>query len=225
MSWRYYKGWSEDCNAVYGVFMTVVVVVLILLLALSGCADPLRWAPTIEQKQAADITVRGLEKLEGQVTPAYEPVREQAVAAADATQAYIGLPGQRLPLASPQADAAIAQAATDSSRPQPTIGDAVTQGFETADTLLLLLGGIAGTGGAGMIGKKVLGWRAQLRQTQAETESRTTALDELVKTINFIRDNTGDAATLSKALSDQTPATQAQVAEAKLRLKQDAAQA
>lgn len=175
----------------------VLLTVLGAIALFSGCtaSAPFRWQPTEVQKQAADLAVQDVAALRGAVNPGHEPIRQEAEAASRTTQAYLGLPEQRLAPVQPDNDAVIITAQQDANRDQPSIADVAGHGMDTADTILTILGSIAGTAGFGIAGKKVLNVRNTLRSQReaivehaTDSDQRAQAIRELVRNIQTIKD-------------------------------------
>ena len=170
---------------------------LLLATMLCGCSPdyPFKWKPTEAQKQAADITVKDVMALEPYVAPEAQPIRQEALMAAEVTQTYMGLPNVRpTPMAAIN-PATLAGAAGDAAKPPPTfgeVGNAVVDEigkksdavFGLADSILALVATIAGTYGATKLGGKVNGWRQDKNTLQDKANVQFQALREIIAGID-----------------------------------------
>lgn len=175
--------------------LTILAVVAVLLLVAGCTGTGMKWAPTEQQKQAADLTVRDVVALKGKVFLGVEPIRAEAQRAAEVTQTYMGLPAQR-PLSIDEANPALLDAAaSDAAIPPPTpgqVGDAVvTQiervaqtGFGLAELVLTGLTGVAGAWGLVKAKNKIGGWRDQTRLSQLSAAETLAALREVAAGID-----------------------------------------
>jgi hypothetical protein len=161
-----------------------------------GCTGsfPIKWKPTEEQKQAADLTVKDLHALEPHTELGAQPIRLEALASAETTQQYIGLPKERPKPLAPTNVELLEKARADASRAPPTVGQVATAvateaqdvtdaGFTLADSLLTIVGTIAGTIGCGAAGKKILGYRTKASDLQGQLNAALAGFGETVSAI------------------------------------------
>ena len=193
---------------------------MVLILALTGCsADaPLRWPPTEAQKQAADLTVQDIAALRGAVPASHENIRQEAAEAARTAQTYIGLPDQPLAPVQPENVDVVAAAQADANQEGPSIVDAVDYGLDQADTILAIIGSIAGTVGIGGIGMKIRSVRKTLRRQRGTVAQQADVLQQLVEGVQRVKNSqTAEGRNLvnNEMAGAQTPSTQRFVARIK----------
>ena len=206
-------------------FALVMMVVVVLAVCVAGCTSdfPLKWKPTEQQKQAADLTVKDLQALHPYVAPEAEPLRVEAHRSAEITQTYIGLPKDRPQPISPQNQPMLQQAAQDANRPPPTVGQVGTAvvdqaakitetGFDLTEVILAAVGTIAGTWGFGKVKSRVDGWRDGAASAEAQVNETMRALQEVVQSIDHLDPETKAKV---KAAQQQSLETQQLVSEAK----------
>lgn len=202
-----------------------MLMLIVLVIGVAGCSGsfPLKWKPTEQQKQAADLAVKDIQSLAAHVTPEAQAIRAEAQQAAEVTQTYLGLPKNRPQPASPANQAVLQQAAADATRPPPTagqVGQAVVDeasqiaasGFDMAELILTLIGGVAGTWGLGKIKRRTDEWRNTAATAEHRVGETLQALQEVVQGIDRLDPATR---TVVKAAQQQTGKTQQLVAAAK----------
>lgn len=179
-----------------GIMAIVALVATAVLLLVAGCTGTgLKWSPSEQQKQAADLTVRDVSALKGKVFLGAEPIRAEAQRAAEVTQTYMGLPAQRPATIDEANPALLDAAASDAAKPPPTpaqVGDAVITkiervaqtGFGLAELVLTGLTGVAGAWGLVKVKNKVGGWRDQARTSQLSAAETLAALREVAAGID-----------------------------------------
>ncbi|HOD84588.1 MAG: hypothetical protein BWX88_05295 [Planctomycetes bacterium ADurb.Bin126] len=202
-----------------------IVVLMIVAGMLAGCTEmPVRYAPTEEQKQAADLAVTNLQALAPHVDQPGQPVRQEALAAAQVTQSYVGLPEKRpVSLAAENAET-IGRAAQVATR-RPTVADTAyavigqaeqvaNVGFNLLDVLLAGAGGILATWGGGKVAGRIGQIRSQRDEYGQKLGETFEALRQIVRGVDNLDDET--RAKVKQAQSAvQDAATQMIVAEAR----------
>ncbi len=174
-------------------FVAMICITLAVLVLAAGCADQLRWPPTEQQKQAADLAVQNLQALGGHVEPQAEGVRMQAVQAAKITQTYLGLPST--PIQSGASQAVLTRAQKDAARPPPTLAEAAEVSLGVADEYLRLAGAVAAA--LGLPAGVVLIKRAR---------AKTAALSEITAAIDALPPDTKKVVKKGQKQSDATEA-------------------
>lgn len=172
----------------------LVTWLLMVLVVSVGCSGefPLKWKPTEQQKQTADLVTRDLELLQTHVNETGTPVLAEATRGARTTQVYFGLPETRLTPVAPANEVVLTRAETDAVRPGPTLeeildaleeeaGRKTDAAFSLAEKLLALLAMGAGTVGSIKGVSLVNGWRTKKNELKTEVAGQGKALMELVK--------------------------------------------
>lgn len=212
--------------------MKLFVAVVLCAMVVVGCTgDPIRWAPSEPQKQAADLAVTDVAALKPFVAPQAEPIRAEAEQAAKVTQTYLGLPQERPVSNAPVNIETLTTAGADAAK-RPSAADVAQAvsagvtagadaGFGLADQLLAIVGTVIGTVGLGKFAGKVSQWRqgvADARTTidakQAEIEALAVAVGELVKGVRNLPADV-QAAVKDSMSKVQSPQTRQIVASAK----------
>ena len=187
--------------------------VLFLACILTGCSQPLRFAPSQSQKKVAldtYLTARDVDRAGAEpASPATGRLVEGARTALD----YIGPP------ALPDIDdyaATLGRARTDAAK-RPTAGDvfaAADEGLSLASTIAIALG----FGGAGVGGKKVIDW-IRLAREKNKALREIVQGNEVLKAV--IRD--ADRTKFKSCHNNQSPATKRIVTEIKASLPNEEA--
>lgn len=151
---------------------TLLLSTVICLLSIglfTGC-EPLRFAPTENQKITAELTYNLAQKVNTEGTASESPVTKKLCEGTRAAVLYIGRPKE--PPAIEQFDTVAVSAQTDAiRRPEANdIFDTVEGGLSLAAQLAILFG----MGGFGFGGKKLLDWLSLARKS-------SNALKEIVK--------------------------------------------
>ena len=170
----------------------VTSVLLTVLIAIGGCEEPLRFAPSQAQKQAALLTADIAKAVEQKGTEPASPASKKLVQGTRAMAIYMGTP--KMPADPDEFDTVVSQAEQEAfERPDP---------WKVADHLLELGIGVAAIVGGGT-GTVVVNKLKKLRQ-------KSKALEEVVKGNELLKKN---GTTFKEAHSKQSPGTKAIVAE------------
>ena len=210
---RFFDNHPHDLLAFAIILVSISVLIVVISSAIGCTADaPLRWPPTEQQKQAADLTVQDIAALQGAVPESHESIRQEAAQAARTAQTYIGLPDTPIAPVQPENVPVLAAAQADASKEGPSLVEAVDYGMDQADTILTILGSIAGAAGLGVAGVKIQRTRKTLRDQRADLDQTFAVVSQLVEGIQRIKRGSADAefaTTINAELAGaQTPATQ-----------------
>ncbi len=214
-----------------------VLLLITAVLVVGGCTEsPMRWKPTEPQKQAADLVVTDVVALERFTSPEGEPIRAEAERASKAAQTYFGLPKVRLESVAPANVPKLEQAESDAALPPPTgiqvveqvidtVEEKVQTGLGITESIIGLVGTIAGTYGFGRLGAKVNGWRKGKNKAEKVADVQFAALREVVVGVGrLIKGMPPEERTKAEeVLGDaQTRSTEAAVLAAKAAIKREA---
>ena len=174
-----------------------VVAIVIVMSNAAGCTGdwPLRWKPTEQQKQASDLVVKDLHAIGPHVEPLGEPIRLEALAGAETTQQYMGLPEKRPMPVAPENPGILAQAQADASRPRPTVMDAAREGveevsrvteaaFPLVDQLLTIAATVAGVWGLGRGRQYVTNLKTKASEAEGQVGATVEAMRQTVGAVD-----------------------------------------
>lgn len=196
-------------------YLSLALATVLLVLAascLSGCSsNPLRFAPSGEQKQLAWHTHQAATAIEKTGTDPHSQAAKQVKTGTAASLAYTGIPeNPQITDFNTTAEKAISDAIA-----RPDVNDitgAVDEGLSLAAELAILFG----VGGAAVGGKKVKDWIA-LARAKARGFEETVAGNELLKDIlDQIGDSRAIAAFKNSQNASQRPETKKLVASARV---------
>ncbi len=170
----------------------IVVIMLLAVLLLGGCEEPLRLAPSQAQKQTAFLTADIAKAVEQNGTDPASPASKKLVQGTRAMAIYMGTP--KVPADPDEFETVVSQAEQQAyERPDP---------WKIADNLLELGIGVAAIVGGGT-GTIVVNRLRKLRQ-------KSKALKEVVMGNELLKENGGD---FKKAHRAQSPKTKTIIAE------------
>jgi len=153
--------------------LIVLCLAAFFTLAIAGCQDGLRFAPSEQQKQSAELTHALATKVNAQGAMPASPATVQLVEGTRAATAYIGRPA--IPPNPEQFDTLASTANTD-AQARPDIFTVADEGMSLIAELALFFGvGVTAVGG-----KKVIEWIMLAKQKSAALRQIITA-NELFK--------------------------------------------
>ena len=120
----------------------------VALLFLAGCEEPLRFAPTEAQQQAAELTHLLAQRVNVEGTDAASPASEKLVEGTRTNLAYIGRP--ETPPDPEQFDTVVEQAGEDAIK-RPDVWSVADNTLELAIGIAALVGGVYGTKAVGYL--------------------------------------------------------------------------
>lgn len=210
-------------------FGAKICIVLPLMLLAAGCnlADlEVRFAPKEVQKQSAAILDQGIDSVESvvvrldladEVRNRFLSVIAEMKLASKNCIAYFGNP--KIPVLSGAAgNLKILKAAELIAPQRPTFEETanagidslergVSTGFELADRLLILAGGVAGAWGVGKVRRRITAGREALAGYKERADLTTVALREVVKANDAIPDGAAKDAMVAAQKNGQTTPT------------------
>ena len=205
----------------------IVAIVLAAALLAVGCSGgmPVRWQPSEQQKQAADLAVKDLAALTPHVAAPGQPLRQEAARAAEITQTYVGLPSERLRPGATLNQQVLDQADDDAARAPPTAGQVAESvlaraeqiaqaGFGWAKMLLTSAGSIAATWGAVKVAQRIGGVRERADAAETALGESLQALREVAAGIDELPAETKGQVKAAQA-NHQSRETELLVAEAR----------